>query len=128
MILKENKNNQTPPAASPPAGEDLSTIIETFNRYYANQDPVNNDHYKHGKMVDKEVTSNHVEILKTLIYMLIDDIKSELPEQSMQVEKISKSVISCIEILPETSKNVTLNRRIAAKLVGYTLELHKLHI
>jgi len=128
MILKNNKNSQTPPPEPPAPGEDLSIVLETFNRYYATQDPINNNHFKHGKMVDKEVTSNHVEILKTLIYMLIDDIKSELPDQAMQVEKINKSVISCIDLLPETSKNVTLNSRIVAKLVGYTLELHKMHI
>ena len=79
-------------------------------------------------MIDKEITGNHITVIKSLLFMLIDDIKTDIPEQSMHIEKVCKSIISCVELLPEGSTNVTLNKRIAAKLLGYTLELHKLHI
>ena len=126
MKLK-NSNSLTPGPIPPATGEDLSKVIDLFDSYYKNTDPINEDHYKHGKMIDKEVTADHVEVLKTLIYMLIDDIKSEQPGQAMQIEKVCRSVVSCIDLLPEISKNVAINRRIASKLIGYALELHKLH-
>ena len=128
MKFKTNSTPLTPPPVAPTPMTNMNGVLPLYDKYYAEQDPVNESHYRHGKMIDKEITGNHITVIKSLLFMLIDDIKTDIPEQSMHIEKVCKSIISCVELLPEGSTNVTLNKRIAAKLLGYTLELHKLHI
>jgi hypothetical protein len=128
MKLKTSNNSQTPPPVGQSPIENIASVLPLYDKYFANQDPVNEPHYKHGKMIDKEITSEHISILKTLVYMLVDDIKSEGAGSPEQVEQVCQCIVGLIDLLPESPKNVSLNKRIAAKLIGYSLELHKLHI
>jgi len=122
-----DSHSLTPGPVSKSVTVDLKDAIKTFDNYYAHEDKLNEPHYSYGKMVEKEATHNHHDILKTVIYMLADDINNHT-DIALPVDKLTKALIAIVDSLPPTSRNIEHNKRIVSKLIGYFLTLHAMHI
>jgi hypothetical protein len=123
-----DSHSLTPQPVSRSITVDLREVIQTFDNYYAQEDKLNEPHYSYGKMVEKEATHNHTDILKTVIYMLADDIKSNYADTSAPVDRLTKALTAIVDSLPPTSRNIEHNKRLVSKLIGYFLTLHGMHI
>ena len=120
--------SQTPPPVPPDQLPSVRNVIDLYDSYFNKVDVLNESNYKYGKMLDKDITANHSEILKTIIFIMFDDLKEQYPDDVATIESIAKATISCVNISPTGKKNANINKQLVAKLLGYILELHKLHI
>ena len=108
---------------------DISTIKEKFDAFYTYKDPLNKAHYTHGKMVDKDITTNHKKILRSILFIVLDDLKKD-GEDTMRhftYEKAINAINELVDIFDIHESNVQDNKRVVSKLLGYIISLHLMH-
>ena len=118
-----------PQPVSPPENINLSVIEDMYNKFYEINDELNKPAFAQGKLLEKDKTSGHIRVLKHIIYLTLDDLKSvtDEPESVKLYEKVIGAILQLLELLEIGAPNVKDNKRLVAKLFGYIFSLHNLH-
>tara|TARA_R110001606_G_scaffold114146_1_gene241496 strand:+ start:117 stop:539 length:423 start_codon:yes stop_codon:yes gene_type:complete len=120
----------------PPTLVDISTVESIYNKYYQDIDEVNSSAFNQGKLIKKDITTDHTRILKSIVFLILDDIKttpvdniseSQAEENSRYYDKITAAILSLLDLLDSKNPNVKHNKRVVAKLFGYLFSLHNIH-
>jgi len=123
--------SQTPPASPPSPVPSLKAVESIFDAYYDETDPLNKNAYNQGKFIDKDITTNYKRLLKSIMYIIIDDLSTHAPPEEQSLNKVHLKLITAINALLDVfdTKEPTVkdNKRLVAKLMGYILSLHKIH-
>ena len=115
---------------------DISTVESIYNKYYQEIDEVNSSAFNQGKLIKKDITTDHTRILKSIVFLILDDIKttpvdniseSQAEENSRYYDKITAAILSLLDLLDSKNPNVKHNKRVVAKLFGYLFSLHNIH-
>lgn len=124
------------PPVSPPPLIDISTVESIYDLYYRDIDEVNSSAFNQGKLIKKDITTDHTRILKSIVFLILDDIKttpvdtvseSQADENSRYYDKITAAILSLLDLLDSKNPSVKHNKRIVAKLFGYLFSLHNIH-
>lgn len=128
MPTINSSDSQTPSPADMEMRIDIKHAYKIIDQHYKHVDAINNKNYKYGKIVDKNITDDHKAVLKSIIFMLVDDIKTYDDEVSTtDVEKKCRLLIDMVDLLPDMRKNTAVNKQLLAKTLGYFIKLHEMH-
>lgn len=118
------------PQPVPPVSDiDISVVEDMYNKFYEINDELNKPAYIQGKLLEKDKTAGHIRVLKNIIHLTLDDLKtgSDTPEAIKMYEKVTNAILQLIDLIDTGPSNVKDNKRMVAKLFGYIFSLHNLH-
>ena len=107
----------------------LDGIAKRFEDFYNHEDPLNAPHYKHGTLVDKDVSTSHKRKLKSILFLVLDDIKVSNPDSDLNrvYERTLSAINELVDIFETHETTLHDNKRMVSKLIGYILSLHLMH-
>lgn len=119
--------SQTPPPVENNQPVSINEVYRMMDLYYEEVDVVNKVNYDYGKLLDKDVVTSQRDVLRDLVYVIIEDIKAEPGVNTSQINIICESIITIIKLLPTLPQTSQRNKKLLSKMIGYFIELHKRH-
>lgn len=118
---------QTPQPIPPAQLTEIEPLLDGVGLYYKERDPKLHEAYLNGVMLGADLSEDLHEVVMTLISSILQNMRAEIDDQKQKA--IISTTQNCIEQLVELidfkAFDIKYAQRVAARLIGTTIKLHK---